>query len=48
MNELTQPFFVRFLEAQREVEEANQLGYEPTKPLVDAHTEKWPSDWDEV
>jgi hypothetical protein len=49
---LNEPFFARFLETQKVVESQEQNDPwplpVPTKPLGDAYTDKWPSDWDEA
>ena len=53
--DLTQPFFVRFLETQKMQEQNSSERFIdpwpiplPTTPLKDALTDKWPSDWDDV
>lgn len=44
------PFFARFLESQKVVEsrDQNDPWPVPTKPTVDAWTEKWPSDYEDA
>lgn len=53
--QLVQPFFAQFLEAQKRTQEASgesYIGLEPiftSKPFVDMeHTLKYPSDGDEI